>query len=116
MCFHRNINGNRDVKFLECDYLLAQRCVKLTLKISCYGRKNMKEIVWLSAIFSVKWMMIKINLLFECGQESAKCFHRVLNHSQAGLMLLSSIPTKNINLIISKDVFSFDFRVVGYMT
>ena len=31
MCFDRNINGNRDVKFLECDYLLVQRCVKLTL-------------------------------------------------------------------------------------
>ena len=30
MCFGRNINGNRDVKFLECDYLLVQRCVKLT--------------------------------------------------------------------------------------
>ena len=23
MCFDRNINGNRDVKFLECDYLLG---------------------------------------------------------------------------------------------
>ena len=22
MCFDRSINGNRDVKFLECDYLL----------------------------------------------------------------------------------------------
>jgi len=31
MCFDRNINGNRDVKFLECDYLLVQRCVKPTL-------------------------------------------------------------------------------------
>ena len=31
MCFDRNINGNRDVKFLGCDYLLVQRCVKLTL-------------------------------------------------------------------------------------
>ena len=30
VCFDRN-NGNRDVKFLECDYLLVQRCVKLTL-------------------------------------------------------------------------------------
>ena len=33
MCFDRNINGNRDVKFLECDYLLVQRCVKLTSPI-----------------------------------------------------------------------------------
>ena len=31
LCFDRNINGNRDGKFLECDYLLVQRCVKLTL-------------------------------------------------------------------------------------
>ena len=32
--FDRNINVNRDVKFLECDYLLVQRCVKLTLSSS----------------------------------------------------------------------------------
>ena len=31
MCFDRNINENRDVKFLGCDYLLVQRWVKLTL-------------------------------------------------------------------------------------
>ena len=31
MCFDRNINGNRDVEFFKCDYLLLQRCVKLTL-------------------------------------------------------------------------------------
>ena len=31
MCFDRNINGNKNVKFLECDYLLVQQCVKLTL-------------------------------------------------------------------------------------
>ena len=30
MCFDRNIKGNRDVKFLECDYLLMHRCVRLT--------------------------------------------------------------------------------------
>ena len=33
MCFDRNIDGNRDVKFLGCDYLLVQQCVKLTLAI-----------------------------------------------------------------------------------
>ena len=37
MCFDRNINGNRDVKFLECDYLLVQRCVKLTSAINSSG-------------------------------------------------------------------------------
>ena len=31
MSFDRNINGNRDVKILECDYLSVQRCVKFTL-------------------------------------------------------------------------------------
>ena len=31
MCFDRNINGNRNVEFLECHYLLVQRSVKLTL-------------------------------------------------------------------------------------
>ena len=33
MCFDRNINENRDVKLLGCDYLLVERCVKLTLAI-----------------------------------------------------------------------------------
>ena len=33
MCFDRNINGNRDVKFLEFDYLLVQQCEKLTLVV-----------------------------------------------------------------------------------
>ena len=32
MCFDRNINGNSDVKFLECDYLLVQQCLKFTLE------------------------------------------------------------------------------------
>ena len=30
MCFDRNINGNRDVEFLEWDYLLLQQCMKIT--------------------------------------------------------------------------------------
>ena len=33
MCFDRNINGNRDDTFLECDYLLMQQGVKLTFRI-----------------------------------------------------------------------------------
>ena len=40
MCFDRNINGNRDVKFLECDYLLVQRCMKLTHFTRNYGLKK----------------------------------------------------------------------------
>ena len=55
MCFDRNINGNRDVKFLEFDQLLMQQCVKLTL----------------SAKFSwLKMLPAKIfpSLLHICGQ------------------------------------------------
>ena len=36
MCFDRNINGNRDVKFLDCEYLLVQLSMKLTLAKSVY--------------------------------------------------------------------------------
>ena len=32
MCFDKTTNGNRDVKILECDYLLLQWCVKFTLE------------------------------------------------------------------------------------
>ena len=35
MCFNRNINRNRAVKVLECDYLLVQCWVKLTLRAYC---------------------------------------------------------------------------------
>ena len=40
MCFNRKINGNWDVKILECDYLLVQWCVKLTLGRSKMGEKR----------------------------------------------------------------------------
>ena len=30
MCFNKNVNGNRDVKFLECDYLLVHFNIQLT--------------------------------------------------------------------------------------
>ena len=45
MCFDRNINGNRDAKFLECDYLLVQRCVKLTLVWfkKVFDRQNFRQ-------------------------------------------------------------------------
>ena len=51
MCFDRNINENRDVKFLGCDYLLVQRCMKLILS-------------WVMSIaskhFHMQWSAIKI--------------------------------------------------------
>jgi hypothetical protein len=35
MCFDGNINENRNVRSLECDYLLVQWCMELTLVKSC---------------------------------------------------------------------------------
>ena len=42
MCFDSNINGIKDVKFLDCDYLLVQQCLKLTstAKLSCLQKNN----------------------------------------------------------------------------
>ena len=51
MCFDRNINGNRDGKFLECDYLLVQRCVKLALGIPKYERNSLQVYLDLSTSF-----------------------------------------------------------------
>ena len=48
MCFDRNINGNRDDKFLECDYLPVQRCVKLTLTPGPPFYNNNKNSLYLS--------------------------------------------------------------------
>ena len=51
MCFDRNINGNREVKFLECDYLLVQRCVKLTLgcpMVNYFAVENTAVTGWFS--------------------------------------------------------------------
>ena len=36
-CFDKNINVNRDVKFLDYDDLLVQRCMKLTLDFKTYN-------------------------------------------------------------------------------
>ena len=38
MCFDRNINGNKDVKFLECDYL---SCV--TVRETHFKHNNLYE-------------------------------------------------------------------------
>ena len=43
MCFDKNINGNRDVKFLECDYLLVQWFVKLTLETISHKTEIVKQ-------------------------------------------------------------------------
>jgi hypothetical protein len=53
MCFDRNINGNRDDKFLECDYLLVQRCVKLTLKQNS-NKKSQSKMGFAKQFFSLQ--------------------------------------------------------------
>ena len=40
MCFDKNINGNSDVEFLECDYFLVQWCVKLILALHAIKAKK----------------------------------------------------------------------------
>ena len=63
MCFDRNINGNRDVKFLECDYLLMQRCVKLTFRIRQLERD-----------LSFRIQSDKITVFWEMGMGSYRNF------------------------------------------
>ena len=53
MCFDRNINENRDVKILECDYLSVQRCVKFTL--------GMPSVCM--------WGLLKFNFSYSCSIE-----------------------------------------------
>ena len=55
VCFDRNINGNRDVEFLEWDYLLLQRCVKLTLDNATTSRGQSQISFWFW-----KWRKIKV--------------------------------------------------------
>ena len=53
MCLGRNINGNRDIKFLECDYLLLQWCVKLTLvKVLIMSRLKCYQIFFYFILFA----------------------------------------------------------------
>jgi hypothetical protein len=40
MCFDRNINGNRDVKFFEWDYWSLHRRKKITLPFTPKTKKN----------------------------------------------------------------------------
>jgi len=48
MCFDRNVNGNRDVKFLECDKWSMHRYENLTLV--CMKRKNL--LIHVEIVFS----------------------------------------------------------------
>ena len=62
-CFDKNINGNRDVKFLECDYLLVQRVHKTHFsKIST------------SEVGSLK-LQSSLMIYLEFSNQSCKLFH-----------------------------------------
>ena len=60
MCFDRNINGNRDVKFLECAYLLVQQCVKLTLVNEPYKVPNFCSLVMESVSGWFVWKILSL--------------------------------------------------------
>ena len=62
MFFDRNINGNRDVKFLDCDYLLGQRCVKLTLNMKMsLGTTNIFSLLLPNVYYSLSYCSLKIS-------------------------------------------------------
>ena len=62
MFFDRNINGNRNVKFLECDYLLVQRCVRLTLSMKMsLGTTNIFSLLLPNVYYSLSYCSLKIS-------------------------------------------------------
>ena len=77
MCFDRDINGNRDVKFLEYDLLFVQRCVKLTLVKRGQNYVHVviewppflslgKSVKYRSLAFSVVWLLVWPNRHYLC--------------------------------------------------
>ena len=64
MCFDRNINKNRD----ECDYLLVQRCVKLTLQSSIFPKA--KTQVYLQLNSDLLWEIGKYYFRFQGSWDS----------------------------------------------
>ena len=56
ICFDRNINGNRDVKILECYNLSVQRCVKLTLLVNCSLWWSTLYLIWNKLWSNVCWL------------------------------------------------------------
>ena len=94
MCFDRNINGNRDVKILECDYLSVQWYVKLTLVFwrlesqsnLCFLLHTTRSRVQLKSIISPKKAIQNTCQLFLVNWFlllfSTKCQHsKVLEHA-----------------------------------
>ena len=64
MCFDKNINKNRDVKFLGCDELLVQRCVKLTLVSTGFNNSINKDKQKKKEMAKVKFCKLVFVLLF----------------------------------------------------
>ena len=60
MCFDRNVNGNRDVKFLECDKWSLHWYENLTLVIQNYALLSYLErpLVEFSLIFLIQFSMV----------------------------------------------------------
>ena len=63
MCFDRNINGNRDVKILECDYLSVQRCVTHFKKMPTHSHLirtddlQVQAFYQVTIIFNILWIL-----------------------------------------------------------
>ena len=55
--FDRNISGNRNVKFLECNYLLVQQCVKLTLHKVASSSKQNRNVMCKYFDASIEWFI-----------------------------------------------------------
>ena len=97
-------DGNRNIKFLECDYLLVQRCVKLTVALGTtfFGfKKNLNWTSWfmlfpimsffvLSPILVLFWTNFNPVLLRSCFILFRSCLSSVsvLFWSCFGLVLV----------------------------
>ena len=85
MCFDRNINGNRDVKFLKCDYLLVQRCVNLTLRTFTYIPKT--SLHWRCQFESNKCLEYLVSIALRASWPFAILGSRILRNPHSGSYL-----------------------------
>ena len=67
------MNGNRHVKFLGCDYLLEQRCVKLTILV-------LTKLILINLLFSVPSVNVATIEKSACVQDGvSRSRHALLN-------------------------------------
>ena len=98
MFFDRNINGYRDVKFLECDYLLVQQCMKLTLEIEWF----ICTLHWGQNFFSVLQLLeglLCIQSLQTVGLDEKKIPCSFLRKSLWGFQKLSRVFSSPITMV-----------------